>query len=166
MNISVIDFLSRCEWVVAGPAPHLATCTRCEATAEPPSLPVGIEALVAWMNGFAAEHSGCRQPSDGNETPLVSPGAFVDAEPLLSGLRAAAAAIEAAPAAVPATEVSKARKLQNGGLFFDCKVHGTSRGVVRGAMVHCGHEFSGVQKCEEAVAMKDVQEVKTTRHEP
>ncbi len=52
--------MRRCDWVVVGPEPHLAHCTRCGGVIEKPTLPSPFEMVIAWMNAGVKMHSRCK----------------------------------------------------------------------------------------------------------
>lgn len=52
---------AKATWVVTGPEPHLATCTRCGRTLPKPPFPQEIGPLVGYMQGFVKQHAGCKQ---------------------------------------------------------------------------------------------------------
>ncbi len=150
----VTDFIGRCPWVVMGPDPALVSCLRCEDVHEPPKKAIGWDALGAYVNGLAALHSACPDPSGPDDSAPRAP------EPVFLGDE-----IHPVPADEPADaqpERSVARRLKNGSVMFDCRIHGTHTAVVVGQganrRARCDQLAAGGHgaKCGEYVPHADI----------
>ena len=50
-------------WVLMGPEPHFAHCTRCGGLEEKPDLPLPVDAVVAYVRYVVAKHKDCPKGS-------------------------------------------------------------------------------------------------------
>lgn len=88
------------DWVIMGPAPHLARCTRCCGTVAMPAMPMEMGKFARYLRDSAAAHASCQEAGDGSDEAVVrrpqpAPAEDADAE---AG-RASPAAADGAPAA-------------------------------------------------------------------
>ena len=59
---------ARISWVVMGPPPHLAHCTRCGKTIPPTPLPIDATRFLVYVNRAVLAHRNCVvPPSDAAE---------------------------------------------------------------------------------------------------
>ena len=149
------DFIARVSWVVMGPDPALATCLRCEDVSAPPTKQVPFAALESFVNGFAAEHSACvAVGGDDDSQRPAAPGAGELVESAAGEEPSRQVEEVEAAAAVALPDHSSARKVANGPLYFDCRVHGTQKVIQKAGWVKCL-----AVGCAEAVMGRDVVEV-------
>ena len=52
--------MSKVTWLVMGPEPHFAHCTRCGGTVPKPTLPAPIDLVVGWTNAATKMHQHCK----------------------------------------------------------------------------------------------------------
>lgn len=52
---------NKVEWVVMGPAPYLAHCTRCGGVIEPPPMPTPLRAFVKYCSYVLEIHRHCKE---------------------------------------------------------------------------------------------------------
>lgn len=48
------------DWIVLGPAPHFATCTRCGQHVPMPELGISLDGFLAYCKYARFAHAGCK----------------------------------------------------------------------------------------------------------
>ena len=76
--------LPKADWVVVGPFPYLASCTRC-GKGEPQPPPMSLKKFLAELTAIRARHAGCQEAGDGEDEAAVrrsqpAPAEDADAE--------------------------------------------------------------------------------------
>lgn len=49
----------RAPWILMGPEPVVATCSRCSATLPKPLLPIGVDQFIDLVGAFIDQHWTC-----------------------------------------------------------------------------------------------------------